>query len=272
MRWAFILAAVGLAGGAARAEPSVPAVWSAFRTPSGGPAQAVGGYSKGCIAGAARLPLKGDGFRVTKPERGRVFGHPSLIALIRELGKQVKKLKLGALPVGDLAQARGGPAPTGHASHQTGLDVDIAYSTPQVSMVDSERKRPSALFTAKVARVLALGAADPRVDRIFVNPVLKQALCERPGADRDWLRKVRPWWGHADHFHVRLACPPDSPACEPQTPLPEGDGCGELAWWFDEKAQAERERERGVYNAKVGAAPELPEGCRALLEPVAAVK
>ena len=34
---------------------------------------------------------------------------------------------------------------------------------------------------------------------------------------------------------------------------------------LDEKAQAERERDRAVYTAKVGAAPELPEDCKALL-------
>lgn len=25
--------------------------------------------------------------------------------------------------------------------------------------------------------------------------------------------KVRPWYGHADHIHVRLKCPADSPVC-----------------------------------------------------------
>ena len=45
-----------------------------------------GSVSGGCIEGAVKLPLTGDGFRVARPERGRVFGHPSLVALIRELG------------------------------------------------------------------------------------------------------------------------------------------------------------------------------------------
>jgi penicillin-insensitive murein endopeptidase len=47
------------------------------------------------------------------------------------------------------------------------------------------------------------------------------------GGDREWLRKLRPWWGHDEHFHVRLSCPGDSPDCERQKSMPEGDGCGE---------------------------------------------
>jgi len=41
----------------------------------------------------------------------------------------------------------------------------------------------------------------------------------------DWLSKIRPWWGHDGHFHVRLSCPDNSPLCKPQKPVPEGDGC-----------------------------------------------
>ena len=40
---------------------------------------AIGGYSAGCIDGAVALPKIGDGFRVAKPERNRVFGHPLLV-------------------------------------------------------------------------------------------------------------------------------------------------------------------------------------------------
>lgn len=249
---------------AARADSPPPSVWSAVKTPSGGPPRSIGRYSGGCLEGAVALPLSGDGFRVVEPGRGRFFGHPHLVSLIRELGAQVKKLRLGLLPVGDLAQARGGPAPTGHASHQTGLDVDIRYVPSGASMVDGKRKAPRPAFGAKLVRVLELAARDARVDRIFVNPVLKQALCERAGSRRDWLRKIRPWWGHADHYHVRLACPEDSPECERQPALPEGDGCADLAWWLKPDDSGERKKEHQAYSSKVGAAPELPERCHTL--------
>ena len=57
--------------------------------------------------------------------------------------------------------------------------------------------------------------------------------------DRAWLNKIRPWWGHDDHFHIRLACPPDAGECQPQKPLPPGDGCDtDLAHWVEEIRQA----------------------------------
>jgi penicillin-insensitive murein DD-endopeptidase len=258
----------------ARAD-ATPTPWSSFRSPTTRAPQAIGGYSAGCIDGAVALGARGEGFRVVRPERHRLFGHPELVALIRDLGHHLHQLKLAPLAVGDLAQPRGGPAPTGHASHQTGLDVDLWFAfvkNAALSMVDAARKQPSAKFGAREVRLLELTAADARVDRIFVNPVLKRALCERTpeGGDRAWLHKLRPWWGHDDHFHVRLTCPADSPACVAQPPLPPGDGCDKLDWWFDEKAQADREAGHQTYASKIGTAPELPEGCRALLDPAPA--
>jgi penicillin-insensitive murein endopeptidase len=140
-------------------------------------------------------------------------------------------------------------------------------------MVDAASRRPVKRFDAGVMRLLALVAGDPRVDRVFVNPILKQALCQRAGADRDWLRKIRPWWGHAEHFHARLSCPAASPACEPQPPLPPGDGCAEIDWWLSPEAEAERRKGRDEYQARVGAAAALPTACSALLDgvPVAPV-
>ena len=53
------------------------------------------------------------------------------------------------------------------------------------------------------------------------------------GNTREWLHKVRPYWGHDYHFHVRIRCPPGQANCKPQDPVPAGDGCGkELDWWF----------------------------------------
>ena len=71
--------------------------------------------------------VRGAGFRVQRPERNRTWGHPSLVAFVRELGARVKKLRLPLIAVGDLGQPRGGPAPSGHASHQSGLDADVAF-------------------------------------------------------------------------------------------------------------------------------------------------
>src|SRR5438874_522619 len=89
------------------ATPPSPSPWALFRTPTANPPRAIGGYSAGCIDGAVALAKSGDGFRVAKPERNRVFGHPLLVGMIRDLGKRLVELHLPPLAVGDLGQPRG---------------------------------------------------------------------------------------------------------------------------------------------------------------------
>jgi penicillin-insensitive murein endopeptidase len=91
------------------------------------------------------------------------------------------------------------------------------------------------VWTHARTELVRTAARDPVVTRIFVNAAIKKAMCREAGTDREWLSKVRPWWGHAEHFHVRIACPAGSRACKPQPPPPAGDGCGhELDFWFKE--------------------------------------
>src|SRR5262249_17904977 len=64
-------------------------------------------------------------------------------------------------------------------------------------------------------------------------------LCEQAGDDRAWLSKVRPWWNHYYHFHVRVKCPPGASDCEAQKPLSGDDGCGqELTNWYEKLKRA----------------------------------
>lgn len=246
--------------------------WHLATTPAPGMAEAIGGYSAGCIQGAAELSRSGKGYGIARPQRKRAFGHPRLVSYIQQLAAMVARRKLGTLWVDDLAQARGGPAPNGHASHQTGLDVDLRYTLDRKvgraprSIVDLANQQPNKQFSERVVSLLMLAASSPQVDRIFVNPVIKRELCNRPEVDRTALRKLRPWWGHHDHFHVRLRCPEDSGDCEPQAPLSPGDGCDGLDWWFSTTAKAERATKRGTYQSKVGASPALPARCRAVLD------
>lgn len=288
--FAAVCVAAGLLGSAwpARADSTSrrDTPWARVSGPADGPAQSFGGYSAGCVQGAQALPLDGPGFQVVRPSRNRHFGHPTLIDFVSGLGRKVRDADLGVLMIADLGQPRGGPAPSGHASHQTGLDVDIWFWAPRKAarkvlpvaerellneraVVSARDKMRTRYWSPRIVRVLALAAADERVARIFVNPVIKRELCQEAGneagKDRGWLRKVRPWWGHDAHFHVRLACPADSPGCEGQPELPAGDGCDEIADWLDEEKQAERAQERAQYRDRVRGMPELPAACSALL-------
>jgi penicillin-insensitive murein endopeptidase len=206
--------------------------------------------------------------------RQRFFGHPVLIRYLQKLGAAAAQQGLGVLSIGDLGQPRGGPMPNGHRSHQNGLDVDVWFWLPSDRMVLKVAERetieaPTMLssngrglherqWSARQADVLRLAVGFDVVARIFVNPVIKKALCEQfPRAP--WLQKLRPWWGHDDHFHVRLRCPAGLDACQDQDPLPAGDGCGaDLAWWFSEEARIPRPP---VDSAKVL----LPAACEPIL-------
>ena len=86
-------------------------------------------------------------------------------------------------------------------------------------------------WTAEHHKLLRFAASDPRVARIFVFPGAKVKMCEDEKGDRAWLRKIRPWYGHHYHFHVRLKCPNDAKECENQPPPPLGDGCDGAKKW-----------------------------------------
>ena len=60
-------------------------------------------------------------------------------------------------------------------------------------------------------------------------------LTEEVRGDREWLRLMRPWYGHSAHMHIRFRCPADQRDCVQAAPPPPGDGCdATLEWWFDQ--------------------------------------
>lgn len=262
--WGALCAAfLALTGGAAHG-------WERFDSPAPGAPESIGGYSAGCVIGAEALPIDGTGYQAVRLSRNRHHGHPQLVRFIEEFAERAALAELGTVVVGDMGQPRGGPMPADHASHQAGLDVDIYFrldlprlppeqrEDPELrSVVDPAGQRVNERFGDAQAELVRLAASDPRVARIFVNPPIKQALCEREWDDRDFLHTVRPWFGHTRHMHVRLHCPSDSPDCRPQPQQPRGDGCGEeLASWLEEPALE--------WSPGRAAPPELPARCEAL--------
>ncbi|HHW78508.1 MAG TPA: penicillin-insensitive murein endopeptidase [Xanthomonadaceae bacterium] len=253
--------------------------WSEVAYPLAGPPEVIGSFNAGCIAGAVALPLVGDGYQVMRPSRNRYYGHPALVRFVERLGQQA--VARGArLLIGDLGQPRGGPMPNGHRSHQSGLDVDVWFlQQPRdrtLSRLDTERIEMPTMVRAtdgvinysrwspRYRDMLRLAALSPEVERIFVNPIIKQALCDSE-MDRSWLGKVRPWWGHDAHFHVRLACPPDSAQCKPQKPFPPGDGCdADLANWVRDIVRAALSP-RPYQKPEPPSADRLPAACDAVL-------
>jgi penicillin-insensitive murein endopeptidase len=231
-------------------SPTTPAkeLFARRTEPLAGAARSIGFYANGCLAGGVALPISGPTWQVMRLSRNRNWGNPELIEFLERFADNGHKASWNGLLVGDMSQPRGGPMITGHASHQIGLDADIWF-TPMPDHVLSREEReldgavdmvaPGGLdvnhkvWSHERTALIRAAARDPVVTRIFVNAAIKKEMCSEAGADREWLAKVRPWWGHAEHFHVRIACPANSPQCKGQPPVPPGDGCGhELDFWF----------------------------------------
>ncbi|MEM7470334.1 MAG: penicillin-insensitive murein endopeptidase [Pseudomonadota bacterium] len=207
----------------------------------------IGGYANGCAAGLQQMPETGATWQAMRLSRNRNWAMPETIDYVQDLSRVAAAQGWAGLYVGDMSQPRGGPMLTGHRSHQSGLDADIWMNPAKsMSLSSTERENISAISMRRAEgafvnvkwsrahhEVLKAAASDARVARIFVFPGAKVQMCKDATGDRSWLRKIRPWWGHHYHFHVRLSCPPGARDCVDQTPPPAGDGCAEAQTWVD---------------------------------------
>lgn len=225
-------------------------------------ARAIGSYARGCLAGGKALAADGPSWQVIRLSRNRNWGHPNMVKYLERLAADVPTLGWRGLMVGDMAQPRGGPMPKGHASHQIGLDADIwLREMPKQRLSRKQRENISAIsmlrkgtrsinkkvWTSDHAKLLRRAASDRQVARIFVHPAIKQELCGWAKGDRSWLRKIRPWYGHHYHFHVRLSCPKGLQGCKNQAAPPAGDGCGKaMAWWLSDAPWAKPKKGKKV--------------------------
>lgn len=249
-----ILAAgfVGLLALPVSAQTKANQLFGAKSTASQQKSQPIGFYSQGCAAGNVQLPETGPTWQAMRLSRNRNWGQPVMIDFIRDLSGYATKVGWKGLYIGDISQPRGGPMTSGHASHQVGLDVDIwmrpatnlrlsRSDREKISSIDvrtGDQRNINSNFTQAHAAILKRAASDSRVDRIFVTPPVKIALCRSAKrSDKKWLQKIRPYYGHNYHFHVRLKCPRGASACRAQTPTVSqisngGSGCdASLQWW-----------------------------------------
>ncbi|HEV7263799.1 MAG TPA: penicillin-insensitive murein endopeptidase [Falsiroseomonas sp.] len=265
----------------AEGPPARASDWAAHARPSAGPPRVIGGTGLGCLAGAVALPTEGPGWQAVRVSRNRHWGHPATIALVERIAGQARAAGLPDLWIGDIAQPRGGPMPWGHASHQTGLDVDIWLDLRAKPRVPAARREDLAIpslvlpdesgvdparWTSRHARLIRIAAEAPGVDRLLVNHAIKRRLCADHRGE-SWLRRVRPWRGHDSHMHVRLRCPPGSPDCRDIAPPPPGDGCdASLDWWLTPEARRPPGRPPArPPSARPAPPPRLPLACAGVL-------
>lgn len=207
-----------------------------------------GSYAKGCIAGAEQLPETGPTWQAMRLSRNRNWGHPEAIDFVKDLSAfAAKQPGWKGLYIGDISQPRGGPMLSGHRSHQMGLDIDIWMLPPsRLNLSRNQRENISSISLRRAQgayvnnnwskahhNIIKEAAKDKRTARIFVFPGAKVKMCNDEKGNRRWLRKVRPWWGHHYHFHVRLNCPRGARGCVEQDPPPRGDGCADAQQWVN---------------------------------------
>lgn len=245
-----LLGAAAIIGAPVAEERPAKQLFGAKALPADLAREAIGFYSRGCLAGGVAIPVDGPDWQVMRLSRNRRWGHPDLVALIEDFSQKANKAGWNGLMVGDMSQPRGGPMLTGHASHQIGLDVDLWFMPmPDERLTLEEREELSAVsvlqdgsyyvddkrWTPAHSRILQIAASYPQVERILVHPGVKKKLCDSVSGNRAWLAKIRPYYGHHYHFHLRIGCPPGSAGCKMQAEVAAGEGCDQsLTWWFEE--------------------------------------
>jgi penicillin-insensitive murein endopeptidase len=257
-------------------------LFAAEKLPSLGKAMAIGYYPRGCLSGGVALPVTGPTWQVMRVSRNRNWGHPSLVKFLEKFAPLAAKATgWKGILVGDMAQPRGGPTPYGHRSHQTGLDVDVWFMPmPGHVLSKQEREKTSAInlvsddwkhvnpktWTPAHAAFIKTAAQQPEVERVLVNAAIKKEMCQMQGNKHpEWMDKVRPWYAHHDHIHVRLECPPGSPNCRKQPPVPGDHGCGKaLDPWFADKVLHPKYKKGGKPPRPITLA-DLPPACKTVL-------
>ena len=276
------------------AEPLARQLFGAKANPTKDAPTPIGFYSRGCAAGLVALPETGPTWQAMRLSRNRYYGQPEMLAYLEDLSRFAATLPgWKGLYIGDISQPRGGPMTGGHASHQIGLDADIwmlpatrlnlsraeRESVGSISIRTADQTRINGNWTPQHMALLKAAASDPRVDRVFVAAAAKIAMCNAaPRGDRAWLQKIRPIYGHNEHFHVRLKCPPGSPLCQVQKPSVAelskgGDGCDDtLNWWVTTYLEELRHpppppknAPPPPKNAKTYVMSDLPAECRTVL-------
>ena len=113
--------------------------------------------------------------------------------------------------------------------------------------------------------MIRAAAEDPQVERIFRQRCDQEGPVSGRRSSRAWLYKVRPWWNHTYHFHVRIRCPADNPDCHGQPEASGGEGCGkEFDWWFTDAVLHPKPQPSGPPKPLI-TMTDLPAACRKVL-------
>lgn len=163
----------------------------------------------------------------------RSYAHPALVLMLQRSAQDIGKMAPGAVMfVGDLSFEKGGPI-SGHNSHQSGRDADLAFymkneqgkrvPAPRFVAFDGNGNATDGsgyVFDDELNWLLVQSwARDTRagLSHIFISRPLRLRLirfAQRHPHFRKYLPQAQallkqPERGepHDDHFHVRITCP-----------------------------------------------------------------
>lgn len=198
-------------------------------------------YSNGRLENAVRIDNEANGLvKILRP-RNRAYSTLSLQVFLEWIAKEnlLQYPDSERLQIGDLSAQFGG-AVVGHTSHQNGLDADVAYlrvnrseQNPEIKdgFLESfviDQKITSNFDSSRNEWLLRTIIQTGLVNRIFVDEAIKQHYCRLYSDDQshiEFLRRLRPWVNHHNHFHIRLNCPINNSECTAQDPPLMGHGC-----------------------------------------------
>ncbi|MEZ4446458.1 MAG: penicillin-insensitive murein endopeptidase [Polyangiaceae bacterium] len=171
--------------------------------------------------------------RVKKGSEQRIYGHPALVKMLhRNARDMARTFKGSVMLVGDLSDEDGGPL-SGHHSHQSGRDADVAFYALDPKGKPAKLDRFIAFDGEGVAKDKSGYRFDDRrnwllvrawlkdhragLSHIFVSrPLRRRLLAYAEGhkaeakhveAAARLLKEPKNADAHDDHFHLRISCP-----------------------------------------------------------------
>lgn len=179
----------------------------------------------------AKRIKKGPHIVIQEKSKERTYAHPSLVLMLERSAKQVAKAFRGAkLFVGDLSDKDGGPL-SGHHSHQSGRDADLAFYMRDAKGrivqpkkfiafgADGKAKDGSGLVFDDALNwaLVESFAMDTRAGLAYVfisRPLKARLLAYAVKHEKKYIKEAQALFvqpdnaePHDDHFHVRIKCP-----------------------------------------------------------------
>ncbi len=198
--------------------------------------QSRGRPGHGWLHRPAQLPRSGDYYR-RRTERTFASAHLIDHTLNAVDAARAQFPKLHRLAIGDLSDEDGGSL-SGHASHQSGRDIDIGFYFRRVPegypeefvVATKDTLHADATWALLETFVRAAGEAGG-VEKVFLDYQVQgwlYAAARRDGWSKRRLQDVfqypdgryakhgmvRHEPNHADHLHVRVVCPPQDEHCK----------------------------------------------------------